>query len=248
MNRSETIGEIAKALAKFQGEVKNPKNTTSNDFYNSKYAPLDVVINTIKEPMAKYGLSYIQNTRTEEGYVVITTLLLHESGEWMESEPLKIPAWKDKKIQVAKDKYDFIQEVNAQTVGIGITYGRRYQITAMLGIASEEDTDANEISQGNEEKAVQQKKSDYQKKKQQEKTQENEKVASPAQIKYINDLVGKLASARDIDTDMVKETMVANGLMNDKVENILVGQAKVAITTLNGWIKNAQKESEKKGE
>ncbi|HCQ91453.1 MAG TPA: ERF family protein [Clostridium sp.] len=128
MKKSESIKELASALKDFQAEVKNPKNVANNPFFNSKYAPLDEVINTVKEPLSKHGLSYIQMPNSEDGALVaITTMLLHESGEWIESEPLKLKSDKP----------------TAQCSGSSITYARRYQLSAMLGIASEDEDDGN---------------------------------------------------------------------------------------------------------
>lgn len=133
MKKSESIKELASALKDFQAEVKNPKNVANNPFFNSKYAPLDEVINTIKEPLSKHGLSYIQMPNSEDGALVsITTMLLHESGEWIESDPLKLK----------NDK------PTAQGSGSSITYARRYQLSAMLGIASEDDDDGNTATHG----------------------------------------------------------------------------------------------------
>jgi len=128
MKKSESIKELASALKDFQAEVKNPKNVANNPFFNSKYAPLDEVINTVKEPLSKHGLSYIQMPNSEDGNLVaITTMLLHESGEWIESEPLKLKSDKP----------------TAQGSGSSITYARRYQLSAMLGIASEDEDDGS---------------------------------------------------------------------------------------------------------
>ncbi len=143
MKKSESIKELASALKDFQAEVKNPKNVANNPFFNSKYAPLDEVINTVKEPLSKYGLSYIQMPNSEDGNLVaITTMLLHESGEWIESEPLKLKSDKP----------------TAQGSGSSITYARRYQLSAMLGIASEDEDDgtatAHTISEAKEPKKI----------------------------------------------------------------------------------------------
>jgi hypothetical protein len=55
MQRSETVGEIAKALSKFQADVKNPTNNAKNPQYRSEYATLDNVINTVKPFLQKTG-------------------------------------------------------------------------------------------------------------------------------------------------------------------------------------------------
>lgn len=132
MNKSDSIKELATALSKFQKEVKNPKNIANNPFFNSKYAPLDEVINVIKEPLAKNGLSFIQMPNSEDGNLAsVITVLMHESGEWIESEPLKLKN----------------EKPTAQGSGSSITYARRYQLSAVLGIASEDDDDGNSASQ-----------------------------------------------------------------------------------------------------
>ena len=48
MNKLDSITELAKALAKFQGEIKNPSNTAANPYYKSKYAPLNDVLNLVR--------------------------------------------------------------------------------------------------------------------------------------------------------------------------------------------------------
>ena|SRR5437763_136570 len=138
MRMSESIKELSTALAKFQGEVKNPNNEATNPQFRSKYAPLDVVINTVKPLLAKYGLSFIQSTSTQAETVGVTTLLMHDSGEWIESDTLYLPAY--------QSKSGGVKEFNAQAIGASTTYGRRYQLSAILGISSEDDDDGNSVS------------------------------------------------------------------------------------------------------
>ena len=127
MNKSETITELAKALSKFQGEVKNPSNTATNPFFKSKYAPLETVLNTIRPTLSENGLSIIQAPSGDGDNIIITTTLLHQSGEWMEFPPLILKA----------------DKATAQGAGSAITYGRRYALSAILGISSEDDDDGN---------------------------------------------------------------------------------------------------------
>ncbi|GGK22691.1 hypothetical protein GCM10010965_14500 [Caldalkalibacillus thermarum] len=134
MKRSEQITELGKALAAFQAEVANPKNTAVNEFANGhRYAPLGEILATVRPILGKHGLAVVQDAKIEGNTVVVTTTLFHESGEWLESEPLVLPA-------AGKGG------VTAQTIGAAITYGRRYQLSALLGISSEDDDDANSIS------------------------------------------------------------------------------------------------------
>lgn len=131
MNKSESIKELCTALNKFQQEVNNPKNTEANSFFKSKYAPLDVVINTVKPTLTKHGLAVFQNVSGNGESITVTTMLTHTSGEWIESEPLTLNNSDNKGVSLA------------QAAGISITYARRYQLSAMLGISSEDDTDGN---------------------------------------------------------------------------------------------------------
>jgi ERF superfamily len=139
MKRSNSIMELAKALSKFQKTVSNPKYDAKNPQYSSKYATLGNVINTVREPLTENGLSFMQEPYvTEDGlHVGVTTLLMHESGEFIESQPLILPAFKMGK--------GGVKVYDAQSAGIAISYGRRYSLSSILGISSEEDEDANGI-------------------------------------------------------------------------------------------------------
>jgi hypothetical protein len=128
MKSSESTGTISMALSQFQKEVDNPSNTASNPFFKSKYAPLPEVLNTIRPILGKHDLAVIQNPYTEGDSLFITTRLIHKSGEWIETDPLQMKMEKN----------------TPQGAGSAITYGRRYSLSAVLGISSEEDNDGNE--------------------------------------------------------------------------------------------------------
>jgi hypothetical protein len=130
MNKSESIKNIAKALSDLQGEIQNPKNTANNPFFNSKYAPLPDVIAEARPLLKKYGLSILQSPSGDGQNITVTTLIMHESGEWIETEPLTLKA----------------DKITAQGAGSAITYGRRYSLSAVLNISSEDDDDGNHAS------------------------------------------------------------------------------------------------------
>lgn len=140
MKMSEQLDEIAAALSKFQGEISNPNNDATNPQYRSKYSTLANVINTVKPILAKHGLSYIQSPFTlDDGlHIGITTLLMHSSGQFIQSDPLILPAFK-----LGKDS---VKIYDAQAAGIAVSYGRRYSLSSILGISSEDDDDAQAIS------------------------------------------------------------------------------------------------------
>ena len=125
MNKSDSIKEIAGALVKFHDSVGAVKKDSENPFFKSKYASLDNVLETIKEPLALHGLSFAQFPDANG----LTTILMHSSGEWLEST------------------YDVpLAKADPQGAGSAITYMRRYALGAILGLATETDDDANVAS------------------------------------------------------------------------------------------------------
>jgi hypothetical protein len=140
MRTSETINELATALAKAHGEMKNPvKNKTvtvkprdSGREYKFSYAELPAVLDAITPALTANGLAIVQAMITMTDGLHLTTRLLHASGQWIES---CCPLVADLS--------------RPQTIGSALTYLRRYSITALLNIASDEDDDANG-AEGNE--------------------------------------------------------------------------------------------------
>lgn len=132
MQKSETIAEIAKALSAFQGEVKQPMKDKDNPFFKSKYVPLENVVEAITEISAKHGLSFLQYPSNLDDKVGITTILMHSSGEWIETETIYAKPAKN----------------DAQATGSVITYLKRYSLAAAFGITSDEDDDGNAASRG----------------------------------------------------------------------------------------------------
>tara|TARA_R100000664_G_scaffold34041_1_gene53608 strand:- start:1441 stop:1947 length:507 start_codon:yes stop_codon:yes gene_type:complete len=128
--KSTTISKIAKALSKSQSELRGVQKNSDNPYFKSKYADLYALIEASFPVLTKNGLSVIQGSRfcTLSNGFYITTTLLHESGEWLKSE-LRLPI-------VKKD---------AQAVGSAVTYGRRYGLAAMCGLAQHDD-DGNTAS------------------------------------------------------------------------------------------------------
>jgi hypothetical protein len=113
---------IHQALSAFQGEVHNAAKGSVNPHYGNQYADLATILNTVREPLAKHGLSVTQTTRLEGGEVVLVTTLWHSSGGSIVGEYPVIPQRKD-----------------PQGYGSAMTYARRYTLAAILGIAQEDD-------------------------------------------------------------------------------------------------------------
>lgn len=135
MEKSETIKELAAAMSRFQASV--PKidldrevevQTKSGGKYKFRYATFANIIDKVKGPLSEQGLSYTQLVN-ENGSV--TTILMHESGEWISSTLL------------------ITGEKTPQGIGSTITYTKRYALSSMLGVCADDDDDAN-AGQGND--------------------------------------------------------------------------------------------------
>lgn len=182
MKKSETIAELAKALSAFQGEVKQPLKDKANPFFKSKYVPLENVVEAISETASKHGLSFLQYPLNQENRVGIITVLMHSSGEWIESEPIfATPAKQD-----------------AQATGSVITYLKRYSLSAIFGITSDEDDDGNQAS-GN---YNQQQNQRYQQQPRQSQAPVNENI-TPAQTKALRAKLNNIAHANQQDLQTV---------------------------------------------
>ena len=127
--QSESIGNLAKALAAAQLGMKPPKKArvaqikSEKGSYSYHYADLSDVIESVREPLSTNGLAWMQPMFQRDGHLVLRTVLMHETGEWMASE------------------YPLTSYARPQEQGSAITYARRYALTSMLGIAAEEDDD-----------------------------------------------------------------------------------------------------------
>jgi len=121
LRMSPTVGKLGDALAKAQAEMEGAAKDATNPHFRSKYADLASIRDACR-PLAKFGIAFLQPTRAEGPHVTVTTLLLHSSGEWI-AEDLTLTAGQN----------------TPQAVGSAITYGRRYGLAAMVGIAPEDD-------------------------------------------------------------------------------------------------------------
>lgn len=125
----ENITEIAKAFNKAQTEMVNAQKNSKNPFLNNKYADLNAVREAVIPVLNKHGISVLQPTVFIEGKNYVKTILLHESGQTIESVTEII----------------YIQG-NAQSQGSGITYARRYGLQSLVCIGAEDD-DGNKATQ-----------------------------------------------------------------------------------------------------
>lgn len=127
MKQSENCKTLFAAVLKAQGDFETlPKDKQG---YGYKYTDLDTVISYLRPILKSNGIGFMQTLTTIEGKSGLTTRLFNAEGEWIEDTT-------------------FLPEVQlkgtnpAQNMGAAITYMKRYALCAILGISSDEDTDA----------------------------------------------------------------------------------------------------------
>ena len=141
---SETIGAIAAALAKAQGELSNPDKSLIATIHSPfprepertfRYASLASGLDIVRKSLGRHEIATIQVTALdkEAGLVRLTTVLAHSSGEWISSD------WPVCQIT---------DIASAQRVGAALTYARRYALFTLVGIAGEDDLDAPDLGGG----------------------------------------------------------------------------------------------------
>lgn len=132
MEKSDSIMKLAEALSKAQAMIKPAIKDSDNPFFHSTYADLASVWDACREPLTKNGLSIIQTTDVKESKLILTTTLLHISGEFISGHypitPMK---------QVKGEGW--APSEDPQSLGSAITYARRYAMSAIVGIAPEDD-------------------------------------------------------------------------------------------------------------
>jgi ERF superfamily len=138
---SETIGAIAAALAKAQGELANPEKsliaTIRSPFPREgdrtfRYASLASGLDIVRKSLGQHEIATVQTTAIDPatGQINLTTLLAHASGEWISSDWPVCP----------------VSETAApHRMGAALTYARRYALFALVGIAGEDDLDAPDL-------------------------------------------------------------------------------------------------------
>jgi hypothetical protein len=122
MYTSDAINELAAALASAQAVMENATKDAQNPHFRQGYATLASVWEAARAPLAKNGLAVIQTARAEGSAVTVETMLTHKSGQWV----------RDSLTMTARD-------AGPQAIGSCITYGRRYGLAAVVGIAPEDD-------------------------------------------------------------------------------------------------------------
>lgn len=127
----KNINELSKALSEVQKELHGAKATAKNPFFKSTYADLGDVWESIREPLTKNGFSVSQLGVLIDGLTFLKTVLLHSSGQCLES------------LTPILHKKD-----DAQSFGSGMSYSRRYALAAIVGVYQVDDDANAAVGQG----------------------------------------------------------------------------------------------------
>jgi hypothetical protein len=141
---SESIGAIAAALAKAQGELTNPEKSLiatiqspfpREDARTFRYASLASGLDIVRKCLAQHGIATLQTTEIDNaaGQIQLTTVIAHGSGEWIASDWPVCPT---------------TQTSTPHLMGAALSYARRYALFALVGIAGEDDLDAPDLLTG----------------------------------------------------------------------------------------------------
>lgn len=129
METSDTITKIAPALLKAQRAITFAVKDSKNPAFKSTYADLSSVIEACKPALNDAGIAFMQMPApSDPGTIALTTRLIHESGEWIESTAT-CP----------------LQKIDPQGYGSANTYLRRYSLAAAVGLYQDDD-DGNAAS------------------------------------------------------------------------------------------------------
>lgn len=120
---SEQTAAIYSAIHLLQQELAPVKRSkvVKTGKYEFRYAPLDEIVEVLKPLFKTNGLAVIQAVDESS----LTTRLIHTSGEWIESAT-----------------HLNTDHANMQGFGGEVTFKRRYALSALLGIVSDDDNDA----------------------------------------------------------------------------------------------------------
>ena len=130
MKTSEKTGEIIKAMSVLQSRLTTLSKDTKA--YNYKYCTLASIWESFRPHLEELGLFIFQDVVTVQEGVQVATRICHTSDQWIETDYILIPMGKR----------------DAHSTGSAATYGRRYSLTAALGIVADDDDDGNKAMEG----------------------------------------------------------------------------------------------------
>lgn len=125
--QSEDINELAAALAKVQAGMRPAAKDAKNPHLKTMYADLTSIVTALQPELGNNGLAILQTTESDSvGTIYLATTLAHSSGQWLRGR-LRVEVQPAKGLNIA------------QSLGLALTYCRRYSIAAMVMVCTEDD-------------------------------------------------------------------------------------------------------------
>ena len=142
---SDTIAQLAAAMAKAQSELVNPaksltavveRGRNGGGAQSYRYAPLSSGLDIVRKTFGKYELAVIQTTHVDRERLLVhlTTTIAHSSGEW---------------ISALYPVCHLADIGHPKLMGALLTYARRYCLFTMVGLAGEDDLDTPDLLTAN---------------------------------------------------------------------------------------------------
>jgi hypothetical protein len=139
---SNSVAALGSALAKAQAILVNPEKSLTatvptgragaGEERTFRYASLASGLDLVRKTLSQFEIAAIQTTAVDQpaGFVNLTTMLVHASGEWIASDWPVCP---------------ISDLASPRRMGAALTYARRYALFTLVGIAGEDDLDAPDL-------------------------------------------------------------------------------------------------------
>jgi hypothetical protein len=195
--------ELFTAFVQFQSELNGLKPDSTNPHFKFDYISLDGILETVRPLLAKHGLAIMQDTCSNGDVIMVKTFLVHTSGEFVETSMLTMIPTR------ARDP---------QSMGSCITYAKRYQLSALIGVCESVDDDGNQASQ----------------KSQQQAKKDEARPQPTADVQSLRNQAIKLASEMGMDTSAFE------AWLQNKRKPALVDMDDKQLTNLLKYLKDAK--------
>lgn len=244
MQTSDETTNVIKALIKVQAVLKPISKDRENPFAGSKYATLDAILEKLLPILASNELAITQNPvmqQTEKGMRIgVETKLLHSSGEFFLYEPFFMELEKGSKMNMA------------QSAGSIITYAKRYAISAIFGISTDEDNDGvQKPDDKQKQNNNQQQRQNYNNKppmqpQNQPSPKQQEEELTGMIVDYVNKLKSKGVDVSQLYTYIANKEGVQN--VSDVPKVKILGYMKAQYLKIkNNEIKDQQQQNQQQG-
>lgn len=214
---SDEQKEIFNGMMLFRAQLKQPVKDEENPYFQKNYVTLEGVMKAIDEGLKGTGLSYMQIVANENGSVGVRTILTHKSGEYFSTGVLSLNP--DRK--------------NPQGYGSAITYAKRYQLSALFGISSDKDDDANQATASNV--------SNGNKRTQQTNMTKRNSNAPKEKLAEFQSLLAQAAKKLNASTKEVQKSALAVAAQDDRYVNASEqGKQEMLLNILKNMLKQKE--------